>query len=379
MGGKNAGSKAADAQIEGIEKGIEEQRRQFDLSRQDIAPYRFAGLVALRQLLGGEMGLPYFGDVTYDPSSGNINIARTGTNVDAPRAVAPIPEGISNKERFRQLAAGGYDNIANWLTGSTQIRNRNGTWSSPSGDTTFTDAWLRDFAAQQSGQGAGGGAAPAAPVTTQPAPAWQPGQPIPRGIPASMIVPEEDNSALYNLWAQAQQPQTAPAPVAAQPAAPTNLPPQQPLESGFKASPGYQFRLNEGLKAVERSAAARGLLGSGRTLKALQEYGEGLAADEYGNYYNRLAALAGVGQTATSNLAGLRANMANQVSQGYSDMGAARASGIVADANARASGFGNLLTLGTMAATGGFGGFGAGAGSGFGMTGRTVAGLPWLG
>lgn len=63
--------------------------------------------------------------------------------------------------------------------------------------------------------------------------------------------------------------------------------------SGFQASPGYQFRQDEAQKAVERSAAARGGLVSGRTLKELQERSQGLASQEYGNYMNRLSGLLG--------------------------------------------------------------------------------------
>jgi len=51
--------------------------------------------------------------------------------------------------------------------------------------------------------------------------------------------------------------------------------------------PGYQFRLAQGQKAIERSAAAQGQLGSGRTLKGLLEFGQGMASQEYGNAFQR--------------------------------------------------------------------------------------------
>ena len=51
--------------------------------------------------------------------------------------------------------------------------------------------------------------------------------------------------------------------------------------------PGYQFRLAEGNKAIQRSAAARGFLQSGRTLKDLGRWSQGLAAQEYGDAYGR--------------------------------------------------------------------------------------------
>lgn len=53
------------------------------------------------------------------------------------------------------------------------------------------------------------------------------------------------------------------------------------------ADPGYRFRLNEGLNAIERSAAAGGKALSGQTLQALTDYGQGLAADEYQRAYDR--------------------------------------------------------------------------------------------
>lgn len=70
--------------------------------------------------------------------------------------------------------------------------------------------------------------------------------------------------------------------------------------SGFTESPGYQFRMREGQKAIERAAAARGDFGSGSNLKALTEYGQGVASQEYGDYLQRLLGLQQVGAQATS-------------------------------------------------------------------------------
>jgi len=55
----------------------------------------------------------------------------------------------------------------------------------------------------------------------------------------------------------------------------------------FQADPGYNFRMSEGIKALERSAAARGLLQSGGTLKGIQQYGQNLASEEYQNAFSR--------------------------------------------------------------------------------------------
>lgn len=51
--------------------------------------------------------------------------------------------------------------------------------------------------------------------------------------------------------------------------------------------PGYQFRLQEGQKALEQSASARGTLRTGGTWKDILNWGQGLASQEYGNVYGR--------------------------------------------------------------------------------------------
>jgi hypothetical protein len=55
----------------------------------------------------------------------------------------------------------------------------------------------------------------------------------------------------------------------------------------------YKFRFNQGQQALERSAAAKGMLNSGNTLAELARYGQGMASEEYGNEFNRLATATG--------------------------------------------------------------------------------------
>ena len=57
--------------------------------------------------------------------------------------------------------------------------------------------------------------------------------------------------------------------------------------SDFQTDPGYNFRLSEGLKALDRQAAARGGMMSGAALKAAGRYGQDVALQEYGNAFNR--------------------------------------------------------------------------------------------
>lgn len=127
----------------------------------------------------------------------------------------------------------------------------------------------------------------------------------------------------------------------------------------FQADPGYQFRQTEGRRMLEGSAAGRGGLLSGSTLKALEKYSQGVASDEYGNAYNRynanldrrynrLSSLAGTGQTATRDVAQMGSNTAANVAQNQLSIGNSRASGYVGGANAvggALNGIGNYAML----------------------------------
>lgn len=60
-----------------------------------------------------------------------------------------------------------------------------------------------------------------------------------------------------------------------------------PTAQSVLSEPGYQFRLSQGTNALEHSAAGRGVLRTGGTLKGINEYGQGFASNEYGNAFNR--------------------------------------------------------------------------------------------
>ena len=122
----------------------------------------------------------------------------------------------------------------------------------------------------------------------------------------------------------------------------------------FQADPGYGFRMSEGMKALERSAAARGGLLSGATLKGIQRFGQDLGSQEYMNAFNRyqteraarlqpLQSLAGVGQTTAQQLGQAGQTMASNVGEALTSGAAARASGYVGGANALTQGLGTYL------------------------------------
>lgn len=113
--------------------------------------------------------------------------------------------------------------------------------------------------------------------------------------------------------------------------------------ANFQADPGYAFLRSEGLRGLERSAAARGGAFSGNALKALTQFNSGLADQSYGNWWNRQAGLAGVGQTAATNLGQLGANSASNIGNALMAGGDARASGIAGTANALSGGLSGLV------------------------------------
>ena len=96
--------------------------------------------------------------------------------------------------------------------------------------------------------------------------------------------------------------------------------------SSFYESPDYQFAYDQGNRAVNQMLASRGLQNSGAEQKALTKFGQGLASQQYGNYVNRLASMAGIGQTATTQTANMGANVASNVASNQRAAGDARAS-----------------------------------------------------
>ena len=107
--------------------------------------------------------------------------------------------------------------------------------------------------------------------------------------------------------------------------------------------PSYSFRFQEGLKAVDRQAAARGGLISGGALKAAQRYGQEFASNEFGNAYNRLASMAGFGQTASNAQGNAAGQFGTNAGNLMTSAGAARASGYVGGANALTGGLNQYL------------------------------------
>jgi hypothetical protein len=124
----------------------------------------------------------------------------------------------------------------------------------------------------------------------------------------------------------------------------------------FQQDPSYQFRVDEGVKALDRSAAARGMLQSGATLKGITRFGQREGSQEYQNAFNRfqveragklnpLQSLMGSGQSATNVMTGNVGQAGqNEMANAY-NAGQARASGYIGSANALSNALGQVGSI----------------------------------
>lgn len=181
--------------------------------------------------------------------------------------------------------------------------------------------------------------------------------------------PEEFAAWHYENHGQAEGRQFGVAPVAAPlptPASPTPTPaapttPANPTAeaadprfAGFFESPDYAYRVQEGTSAISQNAASRGLLDSGATGKALIDYGQKTGSAEFSNWYNRLAAAAGVGQAATVQSGSaldaqgrIVTDQANNRASSYTDAANNQALGYQSRAGNNAGLVGDLVGIGT--------------------------------
>lgn len=119
---------------------------------------------------------------------------------------------------------------------------------------------------------------------------------------------------------------------------------RDPTMADIEIDPGYQFRLDEGLKALDRTASARGGLLSGGALKAATRYGQNMGSQEYQNAYGRyqtnranqlnpLGSLMSSGQNAANNTGAASQNYASAAGAGMMASGQATAAGQMGSAN----------------------------------------------
>lgn len=124
-------------------------------------------------------------------------------------------------------------------------------------------------------------------------------------------------------------------------------------QADYQADPGYAFRLSEGQKALDRSAAARGGLISGAALKAASRYGQDMGSQEFGRAYERfrdtqglrrnaLAGVVGFAPTAAGSMATAGQNYATNAGNAMMGQGVNTGNALLASNQARESTYGQL-------------------------------------
>lgn len=103
--------------------------------------------------------------------------------------------------------------------------------------------------------------------------------------------------------------------------------------NSFTKTPFYQFPLKQGIEAMDRSGASRGMTLSGGQLAAQQQYGQDYGSKNFQTYVNGLTSLAGLGQQSVGNLSNIGTALAGGVLKGYTDIGMARGAGTIGGQN----------------------------------------------
>lgn len=290
--GSSASKDAARTQQQAADRATEEQRRQYDQTREDMAPWRDTGGAALNQL-AYLMGIGGYGGGAGGGQSQNWLTEAQIREQLTPQFTSQTPLGGSSYNNRPQYVTV-YDG-----TGNDQDTGRQVLFSG--------------------------------------------------GQSTASRVDEAGLNAAVQQRLQEQQTQRQAAEEAARKAAESDPAFGSLLRrftmDDYQEDPGYQFRLQQGEQAINRAAAAAGRYDSGRALKDLGEFNSGMASQEFGNAYNRwnndqtnifnrLSGVAGTGQQATNQLAQMGQNAATNIGNIQLQAGNAAAAGKIGSANA---------------------------------------------
>ncbi len=310
--GSSATGKAADATAASSAAAIAEQRRQFDIGQANQQPWLVTGTSALNKL-GAMYGLD-----TYQPNwsaTGGAGVSQT-PGMQAALAYNPQSEGGGILPDTGLLGM----SLLPSIFGTDNRSPLGDIWGAlQAGQPVSDESWA------SAGYGPGGaalnGSTPNLGVVQQP-------------VGGTTNQPNVSSGAATG----AQSPGTY---------TPGSQQPGVDPYADFYKSPDYLFRMTEGLKGVDAGAAAGGSLDSGATRKAEITYAGNLAAGEFNNYANRLALLAGVGQTTATNMAGQGATYAGNVGQIAMNQGNNLASSYLAQGQNYGNTINNLAGIGS--------------------------------
>lgn len=279
--GSSSSRSAARAQQQAARDASNTQLAMFEQNREDSAPWRRIGGNALNAL-AFQLGIPGY---------------------DQPEASPDVPEAFDLGNSYQQLRA----ELLPQFTQRSEIFGAGGDNGTQYADTVDETGLARAIAARLAQQRASRPALPSAPVVDAPGAGY--------------------GSLLRDFSA-----------------------------ADYQEDPGYQFRVKQGEAAINRNALARGRYNSGSVLRALTDFNSGLASQEYGNAFNRfrsqqgdrfnrLASVAGIGQTATQQVNSDRSALGNALASNAIGAGNAAAAGRIGTANAITGGIGQGINF----------------------------------
>ena len=326
--GSRGASSAANAQVAASDRAIGEQRRQYDLMRGDLAPYMWQGTQAINQLgslYGFSPAPPSYGQ----PTGGYWNGAAPNQLPGARTSdYGGLPLYAAQNSIGERLTGGLIKPLGNVLFGKKPWiyrTNENG---------------MIEFNGKNSGKDQLGGY-----INPQTGEVWLSHDPygskellqnyLRTGegeLPKNASRFGQAVAALRGAGWNYNDPNVGDPNLTYGNAYSSDMASPNGM-AGFWLSPDYEFRRTEGTRGIEQSAAARGGALSGNAIKEAQRYSSGLASQEFGNYFNRLATIAGIGQTATNTGVVAGQGYADSIGTGLLGQGNARASGILGQTN----------------------------------------------
>lgn len=316
--GKAASSaeRAGEIQAQAALAGVEEQRRQFDVIQGTQKPFLQTGYASL-DALSDMLGLPPRGGTQYGPT----DFGPAGAAGGGQRTLDEITSSLRSQFTTRGSRQEGLGPYSRWQT-EAQIADEPSSYGDyvkaggrpfggstrQGGRTTVDEAGLAEEAQRVfAAQGGGGAGAGGAGAARTP----------------------------YD----------------------------------WQTSPAYEFRLNEGLRALNRGAGRMGQRLSGNRLLGLQEYGQQSAAQEFGAQFARVGTLAGFGPAAANVTSQAGLATSGNISNLLAGAGAARGAGAAQAGQYQAAGtlgLGSAIGQGfnAFSQAGGFGGLGGGGSGG---------------
>jgi len=275
--GSDASSDAADAQVAAAREANELQKYMYDTAREDQAPWRETGGAAVNYI-AQILGIPgYGGGSTVSGTSGGNTAQLTAPNLEDYRYGSS--SGTSAPSRPRATS---FSELVSQPSSEYYLDPETGVVKQTACGNTAPGAAQYDYAKY------------------------------------TKALEDYKNSLSANTTTTAATPLDL-----------TNI---------LRSTPGYQFQVGEGTKAIERSAAARGGLLSGAAGKALTTYSQGVADQTYNNYLNSLMSVAGLGQNSANTTTSAGTSYANAASNNLLAAGNAKASGYINSANALTGG-----------------------------------------